>query len=143
METKLIKEDKAARLALYPAECKDDYWECVIADVGCPAPGAFVASIIGMDVKAVGAWLSRDGGAASMSFGREKAALRASKLELSDLSGDWDVSFASVGDAAKLWRGIAASGTLSLIVGGRTISFPPAGDTKKALIELAKFCAAE
>lgn len=61
LETKLIKGDKTVRLVAYPAECRDDYWECVVADVGCPAPGEFTASI-GLSSKEAGVWLTGGSG---------------------------------------------------------------------------------
>lgn len=139
---KLNRGGDGAVFVIYDRSCSEEnYAECVVADLGCDAPGDLRASIIGLNAREAGAWLAKDAGKGTLKIGTERVPIAAGKLEFSDMNGNWDVSLSKEGDAMGIWRRLAAAATVSISIANRTVPLPLAGPAKGAFRELLKICA--
>lgn len=139
---KLDRGGDGAVFVVYDRSCSEEnYAECVVADLGCDAPGDLKASIIGLNAREAGAWLAKDAGKGTLKIGTERVPIAAGKLEFSDMNGNWDVSLSKEGDASGTWRRLATAPTVSISIANRTVPLPLAGPAKGAFRELLKICA--
>lgn len=139
---KLNRGGDGAVFVVYDRSCSEEHYaECVVADLGCDAPGDLRASILGLNAREAGAWLAKDAGKGTLKIGTERVPIAAGKLEFSDMNGNWDVSLSKEGDASGIWRRLATAATVSISIANRTVALPLAGPATGAFRELVKICA--
>lgn len=118
--SRIVKSDAAAKIVLYDSLCdEDNSLECLIAEIGCDAPGDFTASVFGLNPKDAASVFAKGNGKGSLSVGGSNWTLQVIKVALSEYTFNWDVTTASLEKGREVWGAVWNAESVQLQVGAK------------------------
>ena len=137
-----IGEDgKSGKVVYYPEGACDPEMpiECETMGIACEG-GELRLEVTSLSPADVRRWF-RDGDPTAKIVGLETVVeLHAASFELSDLSGDWDATFAPTPSGGPWWPQTTSAKSITLVLPDRKLPLPLAVDDRANLAKLASIC---
>lgn len=141
--SQVAKSDQGTKILVYDSLCdEDNALECMTAEIGCDAPGEFVASVFGLSAQDAASVFAKGNGKGSVSAGAVGRPLQVSRVSLSQFTYKWDVSLLSFDKPNEAWGIVWNSAEIQLQAGARKIALRRGELGESALREVVSICAA-
>ncbi|GJD82815.1 hypothetical protein [Methylobacterium haplocladii] len=141
--SRIVKDDAAAKIVVYDSLCdEDNALECLIAEIGCAAPGDFFATVHNLDAKQAAAVFAKANGKGSVAAGGASFGLQVSKVALSDYTFNWDVTAVALEKGGEVWKAIWGASEVQLQAGPKTVRLQRSDVGEAGYREVVQTCLA-
>ena len=128
-------------VAFYDSFCGDmGPHECVYANFRCNGPGNFSSQVLDFDNEELARWLTAGKAEADLSTIQRQFSLRGNTIQMSDLSGLWNIDFVSMRHADEIWSALLEASAIEITVGTRKIHIASNAADKANLATVAEAC---
>ena len=140
---KIVRSDTAAKIVLYDSLCdEDNSLECLIAEIGCDAPGDFTASVFGLNAKDAASVFAKGNGKGSVTVGGSNWTLQVMKVALNEYTFNWDVAASSLEQAREIWGALWNAESAQLQVGAKRTAIRRGDIDEAAFKQVVSACGA-